>query len=129
MRHKGTNMNTVSIKKMHRISIIWGIVLLLLFTGLTTIGLLYKHKSQAYKELEKKLKDATTKYVEKKAMYTGSNLTINSEDLIKEEFLEALKVNDSDCKGYVLVKKVREHYEFEPYIKCDKYTTKGYGKK
>lgn len=128
MKHKGIDMKSPSINRMRTISVVWGLFLVLLLVGLTTIGMIYKHKSQSYKTLEADLKTAAIAYAEKKALYTGTDLKISSDELIKEEQIEPLKVNDGDCSGYVLIKKVREHYEHESYIKCDKYTTKGYDK-
>ena len=87
---------------------------------------LVTNTQQAYKELEKHLKEKGIEYVEKKALYADSDLKISSDDLIKEGFIESLKVNDSECQGYVLIKKVRDHYEHNSFITCEKYTTKGY---
>ena len=119
-------MKSPSIKKMRMISVVWGGLLILILVGLTAIGMIYKQKSQAYKELEKHLKEKGIEYVEKKALYADSDLKISSDDLIKEGFIESLKVNDSECQGYVLIKKIRDHYEHNSFIKCEKYTTKGY---
>ena len=128
MKHKDTNMKSSSITKMHTLSIMWGLLIIIIIVGLTGIGFVYKEKSKVYKELENTLKEKTLNYVEKNAMYNGSDLKITEDDLIKENIIESLKINDSECQGYVLVKKIREHYEYEPYIKCEKYTTKGYDK-
>ena len=128
MKHKDIKMNTTSIKKMHTIGIVWGIVFIIVLAGLTIIGFVYKSRVIPYKELEQKLKDTAVQYVEKKVGYSGSDMKVTVEELVKEGFIEELKVNDGSCEGYIVLKKVQEHYEQNSYIKCEKYKTKGYDK-
>ena len=128
MKLWGTNMKSPSIKRMHTISVVWGIILVLMVSGLTAIGFVYKYQSKPYKELEETLKQSAMKYVDKKALLSDSDLKISVGELLQEEMIESTNVKEKPCEGYVLVKKVREHYEYESYIKCEKYKTKGYDK-
>ncbi len=128
MKPKDINMNTTSIKKMHTIGIVWGVIFIIVLGGLTIMGFVYKNKVVPYKELEQKLKDIAIQYVEKKVGYSDSDMKVTGEELVEEGLIEELKVNDSSCEGYVMLKKVQEHYEQNSFIKCEKYKTKGYDK-
>jgi len=61
--------------KMGKLSIIWGIVLLIIVALLTTFGFVYKNKTMVYKELEKKLVEAEKKYVDAKFLYPQDDKT------------------------------------------------------
>ncbi len=120
----------MNLKQMHRISVIWGIVLVLLVTGLTAIGFLYKNKSKDYKEMENKLVNFAEKYVEAKFLYPEENqsLRITLDDLKSNDYLEELKKDDDVCDGYVVVSHDGFVYHYKGFVKCPKYTTKNYEK-
>ena len=50
---------------------------------------------------------------------------ITSEELIELGYLEPLKRDDDVCSGYAIIH-VDDNYQYDVYITCDKYTTRGY---
>ena len=113
------------IKKMY---FVWGILVILIFGILTVFGFIYKNKTSVYKELENKLVEAEKKYVDAKFLYPqgNENLKVTSEILIKNEFMDELKINDEVCDGYATIKRKGTVFEYKGYVKCNNYTTKGY---
>ncbi len=107
--------------------IIWGILVLGLFSSLTIFGFMLKKINKDYQELEDSLKDIAITYVKDKSLYPEENkeVKITKEELIKDNYLEELKVDNDVCDGYVIVK-LEEGFKYSPYIKCKRYTTKGY---
>ncbi len=117
-------------KKMKRISIIWGIVALLLFTSLTVIGLMYKSKTEKYKNFERVLVEATKTYTATDFNFpvNGENIVIKMSELEEANLLSTTKVEDHECSGYVIVS-FKNVTEYKAYVSCDKYTTHGFEKK
>src|SRR5574344_2017336 len=112
-----------------KISIIWGIVLLVAFGLLTYFGLKWKAKYDGYFDLEKKLVSVTKNYYESEHTYPTANnsVKITYEELKSNNLIDELTYNDDKCDGYVLVKN-NGVIEYNAYIKCNNYTTKGYNK-
>ena len=52
--------------------------------------------------------------------------TIKDKELEENNLLPTMSINDDECKGYVLVKKAYDNYEYDAYIKCKNYTTVDY---
>ncbi len=115
---------------MKKVSIVWGIVVIIVFGLLTAFGFFYKNKSKVYKDLEEKLVQAEEKYVDAKFLYPDGNETLktSADLLISEGYLENLKVNDEECKGYATVHKNGVAYEYKGFVSCQNYKTKGYEK-
>lgn len=115
-------------KEMKKLSIVWGVILVLIFGMLTTFGILYTKKVKPYKDMEKLLVDQTKKYVELEFSYpqNGEKLNVTLEQLQGKELVEELKHNDEACDGYVTIGKNGVAYEYKGYVKCTNYTTKGY---
>jgi len=120
----------MNLKQMRRISIVWGIVLFLMVSGLTAVGFLYKSKSSGYKKLEEELVNYAEKYVEARFLYPeeSQSLKITLDDLKTEGYLQELKKDDDSCDGYVILSHNDFAYHYKGYIKCSKYTTKSYKK-
>jgi len=118
-------------KKNNMLFIIWGVIVIILVGLLTTLGFMLKGKNENYLKVEKRLKEATSSYVDHNFLYPEGDekLKILSKDLIDNGFLkyEELKVDNDVCTGYVILRKDMV-YEYESYIKCNNYTTKGYQK-
>jgi uncharacterized protein YpmB len=114
--------------KLKKYSIVWGIIVVLIFTLLTIFGLTYKNKTKPYKNLENALVEAEKKYVDANFLYPqdGSELKTSANELIENNYLESLKKDDKECTGYVTVMQNGTVYEYKGFIKCDNYTTKGY---
>lgn len=118
----------MDLKQMKRVSIIWGIVLFLIVAGLTVVGFIYKNKSSDYKRIEDELVNVTEKYVEAKFLYPKEkeSIRIRLNELQDNGYMEELKKDEDICDGYVLLTNNGFIYEYKGYIKCPKYTTKGY---
>lgn len=115
---------------MKKLTIVWGMVIVILFVVLTFFGFLYKNKSNVYKELENKLVEAEKKYADAHFAYPekGKVLKTEATTLIEESFLDNLEVENEECTGYATVTHNKTVYEYKGYVKCDNYTTKGYEK-
>lgn len=118
-------------KKNNILFVIWGVIVIALIGLLTTMGFMLKGKNEEYEKLEKRLKEATSSYVDHNFLYPDGDekLKILSKDLVDNGFLktEELKVGKDVCIGYVILKKDMV-YEYDAFIKCNSYTTKGYQK-
>ena len=86
----------------------------------------YKHESEVYKEYEELLVKQATSYVEDHSMYPDESLKITDDEMLDDGYLETTYVNGHDCSSYVMVLKSGETYDFEPFIRCGNYKTKGY---
>ncbi len=117
-------------KNIQKMGILWGILSLVLFGGLTAFGFLYKNKSKEYKELEKKLVEAEKKYADAHFAYPnpGDTVKTDAKTLIKEGFLDHLKVKEEECDGYAIVSHESTIFEYKGYVSCNTYKTKGYEK-
>ena len=120
----------MDMKKMQRMSIIWGCFLVLLVALLTGFGFLYKSKSSDYKKLEEELVNRAKKYVDARFLYPEENkaVKITYEEMKEHGFIEELKKGDHTCDGYVIVKSNGTVFEYKGYVSCPKYTTKDYEK-
>ncbi len=116
-------------KKTNGLFIIWGILVVTLVILLTIIGFILKKTDKTYSKLEEKLVEVAEKYVDAKFLYPSDGFTtkVLASDLIKDDYLDELKIDNDTCDGYVIVSKEMV-YKYKAYIKCNKYTTKGYEK-
>jgi heme/copper-type cytochrome/quinol oxidase subunit 2 len=114
--------------KLKKYSIVWGLIVVLIFAFLTIFGFTYKEKTKPYKDLEKALVEAEKKYVDANFLYPqdGSELKTSASVLIENNYLDSLKKDDNECTGYATVLLNGTVYEYKGFIKCDNYTTKGY---
>ncbi len=105
------------LKKMHKISVIWGCIMFLLVIGVTIVGFVYKNETKKYKTFEKTIVDQASTYLK------NNNLTKASlEELIENDAVQLTEEYQKQCTGYVTLK--NENYK--SYIKCQNYQTKGY---
>ena len=116
-------------KELKRISIIWGLLLFLIFAALTFFALQWKAKTGPFFDLEKTMVSKTKSYYESQHSYPqkGQSVNITFEELKNANMLEELKVNAETCEGYVKVEN-NGVIEYTAYIKCNSYTTKDYDK-
>lgn len=114
-------------KELKRISIIWGLLLFVIFAALTFFALQWKAKTTPFFELEKELVAKTKSYYESEHSYPakGQKTKITYEELKNANMIEELKANNENCDGYVIVENSGV-VEYKAYIKCDSYTTKDY---
>ncbi len=113
-------------EKMRRLKIIWGLLLVVLVGALTIAGIIWKNNTGVYKRLEDKLSDGAAKYRDAATIGDNEKVKVTLEELQEAKVIEELKVNDDECDGYVEIYKKGLTFRYEPYIKCNKYVTKGY---
>lgn len=113
--------------KLKKVSVIWGIVAVLLFAFLTTMGFMYKNKTKKYKNLEKKLVEVTKSYTATDFNFpvNGKNIIITYNELHDNNMIDKLEVDSKKCDGYVKLT-FDNVTEYKAYIKCDKYQTHGF---
>lgn len=119
-------MQSVNLKKMRFISMVWGFVMFSIVIALTAYGLFYKKQTKEYKNLETVLEAKAQEYVENDAVSINGTLKITKEDLISRSLIEQLEVNNQICDGYIIVTGGTEKINYDSYIKCPKYKTKNY---
>ena len=110
---------------MKKITIVWTLLLILIVSGLTFIGLRLKNtgtnnvmEETLTKNCEKYLNLYVSRYPK-----LGEQIKITSEELIAAGYNPNL---DNNCVGYVIVKNNNMGFKFNSYIKCPDYTTSGY---
>lgn len=113
--------------KSNKLFIVWGVIVMVLIGLLTYLGFFINKVDRDYKEVEDALKMAAEGYVDVKSLYPKEDqvFKVTLDVLRSEGVLEKLEHEGDTCDGYVEVK-LLEVYKFTPYIKCGKYTTKGY---
>lgn len=120
----------MDLKQMRKVSFIWGFFLVSLVVILTVFCLIYKHKSNDYKDLEKSLVEASKKYVDSKFLYPeeSKQIRISFSELKESGVITELKKEEQECDGYVIVKHNGTVFDYYGYIQCPNYETKGYEK-
>ncbi len=119
--------------KNYKLFIVWGVIVIIVIGLLTTLGFMLKKTQSEYDDVEKKLVNSASGYVEYKFLYStidkNGSIKITSKELMENGFLteEDLVKNDDKCVGYVVVSK-KNVYNYKSYIKCGEYTTSGYSK-
>ncbi len=118
----------MDLKQMRKISFIWGFFLVSLVVILTVFCVIYKYKSNDYKKLEENLVEASKKYVDAKFLYPeGSNqLRVSFSEMKEYGVITDLKKEDQECDGYVIVSHNGTVFDYDGYVKCPNYETKGY---
>ena len=117
-------------KQMRRLSIVWGILLVMIVGLLTTFGILFNKKNKLYKDMEDDLEAAAKKYVDQSFLYPkdGKQLKITYTTLKDNGFIDKLEVNKKACDGYVTIKNNELVYKYKGYLKCPEYQTENYKK-
>lgn len=113
---------------MKKVYIVWTLIIILLLSVITIMGLSIINKDKEYKNLEKDMERVVSKYLGQYIEEYPKNgvKKVNITDVINKGYELEVNVNDDVCDGYVLVKKVSIAYEYTSYIKCNNYITKGY---
>lgn len=122
-------MANINLQRMHKISIIWGIIMMLLVLALTLIAISYKKETKEYKAFEIKLEEATKNYIEQDGLYPEEEMYLTLAELLKLNIIETNVVKDKTCQGYVDIKNDEQFFDYEAYIKCGNYETKNLDKK
>ena len=113
--------------KSNKLFIVWAVIVVVIIGLLTYLGFMLTSIDKDYKTIEEKLQNAAEGYVDVNALYPsdGDTLKVTSDTLVKEGVLDNLEYNGDKCTGYVEVS-FDNVYKYTPFIKCSKYTTKGY---
>ena len=113
---------------MKKMIIIWVILAVGLVGTLTFIGLQFQEDIKEYRGYESDIKESAQIYMEinKPILDVGESLQIDTNKLIKENFLETKEVGEDICDGYVIITKKYDKLEYSSFIKCEDYTTDGY---
>ncbi len=113
---------------MKKLMIIWGIVAVILVGTLTFIGLKFNESIKDYKAFENDMLEAANFYIEKNniALDVNESIKLDLDMLVEKEFMNGNKVNDDECRGYVLVKRVLGDTKYKSFISCKNYTTVDY---
>lgn len=113
---------------MKKMIAIWLFLALGLFGTLYFIGVSYIKAYKDYRALEADLIEAASIYimVNKIKLKIGETLTIKDKELQDNNLLPTMQIDDDECKGYIIVKRAYDNYEYDAYIKCSNYTTVDY---
>ena|SRR5574344_2055713 len=112
---------------MKKLLIVWVIIAVLLTGTLTMVGLKIKSNNKPYLALENDLKESAQAYMGQYLNEMPSTSTnVTAKTLMENNLLKSMKIKDEECDGYVKVSKVYVTYEYKAYIKCPKYTTRGF---
>lgn len=113
-------------KKTKILFIIWAILVVIIIGLLTTMGFILNHKYEEYHELEQKLVESATLYARDYAFFEEDpDIVVQTDQLIELDYLDELKTENDVCRGYVIIH-YDGVYEYEPFIHCEEYATKGY---
>ena len=115
--------------KMKKLSIIWGVIVIVLIIFLTSVGFIYKNKSQKYKDLEKELVEIVKTYTSSNFNFpvNEENNIITVDELRENGLIDKFEVEKQKCDGYVQVS-FDNVTKYKAYINCDKYKTHGFEK-
>ena len=116
--------------RLKTISVIWGIVAVLLFASLTTLGFVYKNKTKKYKNVENKLVEVAKKYTASNFEFAtdGKTKIVTYKELKENNLIKKLEVEKQKCNGYVELT-FDGVTKYKAYLKCDKYKTHGINEK
>ena len=117
-------MTNINLQRMHKISIIWGIIMMLLVLALTLIATSYKKETKEYKAFEIKLEETTKNYMEQNGLYPEEEMHLTVTELLNLNVIDTNVVKDKSCQGYVDIKNDNQFFDYDAYIKCGNYETK-----
>ncbi len=119
-------MQSLDLKKMHRISVVWGMIMLLLLLALTIIAIMYKKETKEYKEFETKIENNVKNYIEENSLYPETEINYSLSELVDMSILDTITIKDNLCEGYIEIRNEKQSFQYEAYIKCGDYKTRGY---
>ncbi|MBR6073089.1 MAG: hypothetical protein IKP76_02075 [Bacilli bacterium] len=100
------------------------VIFSILFVGtMLFIGYSIKNRNKDYVNKENELKEVAAMYVNlaKINVLEGKSADLQLEQIIRDGYLEEIKVHDNECTGYITIKKKYNQYTYIPHIKCGKY--------
>ena len=114
---------------MKKIYIVWALIIVSLLGTTTFLGINILNKDKEYKNLEDNIEQVVSKYLGQyiEEYPNSGSKKILITDVINKGYEVDMNVNYDECEGYVVVRKVSFAYEYDGYIKCNNYITKGFG--
>ena len=112
-------------KKTKVLFVIWGVLVLIIIGLLTTMGFILKNRYEKYEEFEVKLVSSAKEYAHNELLLEEKKVRVTTEELIEKGYLDSLEVGEDVCQGYVIITNDGT-YEYDPYIKCNDYKTRGF---
>lgn len=122
-----------TVNNMKKITILWIVLIILLLTSLSIIGINASKRQAPYKALENDIVEAMKTYYGQ-----DTNLTKLPKNKQKVKItigeLESFGINinniikDDECDGYGIVTGKTVSHDYKAYIKCKNYTTNNYEK-
>ena len=118
---------------MKKISIVWIVLIILLFFTLIFIGFNVSKRTEPYKSLENTIVEAMKVYYGQdtnlKKLPAKNKITKTSIQELNDFGLEiSMEVNGEKCVGYGIVKGKSIAFSYNAFIKCENYTTTDYDK-
>lgn len=110
---------------MKKVTIVWSVIVLLIFSALTILCLNIKNNNIGG-VLEKAFITKTKEYMAAYPIFLPTEdkeVTVALNDIIKAGYDPEL---GKDCEGYIKIKANGTKFNYTAFVKCDKYTTKGY---
>ncbi len=106
----------------------WIFLIVVLFTAILYFGYAFIDSISGYQSLEQDMVEAGDFYlsIHKINLSVGEGIIIDSDKLIESKTISSMEVDGDQCKGYIEIKKNINGYDYNAYIKCDKYVTEGY---
>lgn len=111
---------------MKKVLVLWILVAIFAFGGITYLGFVIKKENEPYHQLEKALEKQAIALTGSIPSFLAGGKKLTFEDLNKNGYTVNRTVNGDFCDGYVLIEQSMSFYKYIPYIKCSKYTTHGY---
>ena len=112
-----------------KIIYVW-LIIILIFILLAIISSSNNNYLDKYKQLENDMNISALDYVKSNEIIPGeeNKLRLDLNVLVDFNFLYEEKVFDKTCEGFSLIyyHETEEDYKISSYLKCKKYTTKGY---
>ncbi len=107
---------------MKKVSIIWGICVLIIFGGLTTLGILYKN-IKPYDDLKNEMERVAKDYIESKKDFDlkEDSLKLSLEELKEIDDKANLKIEIDECDGYVKISEGIINYKYKAVLDCKDY--------
>ncbi len=101
----------------NKIIILWGFIVFGLVISIYLIGI-SKSDEVKYNELKESLKLSINRYLDDYDLWPTDSITITSEELIENDYLNDLVYEGSKCSASVVVTKASSKYKYEYDISC-----------
>ena len=108
---------------MKKISIVWGICVLLIFGGLTTLGMLYKD-IKPYDDLKKEMERVAKEHIESKKDFEikdDESVKLSLDELREIDDKANLKIEIDECDGYVKITNGIFNFKYKTILDCKNY--------